>query len=307
MSLRFIVRRLGTSVLVLFLVAVVAFSLIYIVPGDPARILLGPRASPENVEALRVSMGFYRPILTQFFEFISGIFQGDFGTSLAAKRPSVDLVMEALPATLLLASSALIVAFGVGVPMGIMAALQKGKAFDRFALGLAIIGQSVPAFWLGLVLIAVVALRMGLLPTSGYGSFKHLILPTLCLAPYILGVIIRITRISVLEVLDQDYMRTAKSKGLSQWNVVGKHAFKNALIPIVTIMGFQIAALLGGAVITETVFAWPGIGQLAVNSISSRDWPVVRTIILFSAIGLVVINFFVDVTYSQIDKRIRFK
>ena len=307
MSLRFIVRRLGTSVLVLFLVAVVAFSLIYIVPGDPARILLGPRASPENVEALRVSMGFDRPILTQFFEFISGIFQGDFGTSLAAKRPSVDLVMEALPATLLLASSALIVAFGVGVPMGIMAALQKGKAFDRFALGLAIIGQSVPAFWLGLVLIAVVALRMGLLPTSGYGSFKHLILPTLCLAPYILGVIIRITRISVLEVLDQDYMRTAKSKGLSQWNVVGKHAFKNALIPIVTIMGFQIAALLGGAVITETVFAWPGIGQLAVNSISSRDWPVVRTIILFSAIGLVVINFFVDVTYSQIDKRIRFK
>ena len=252
-------------------------------------------------------MGFDRPILTQFFEFISGIFQGDFGTSLAAKRPSVDLVMEALPATLLLASSALIVAFGVGVPMGIMAALQKGKAFDRFALGLAIIGQSVPAFWLGLVLIAVVALRLGLLPTSGYGSFKHLILPTLCLAPYILGVIIRITRISVLEVLDQDYMRTAKSKGLSQWNVVGKHAFKNALIPIVTIMGFQIAALLGGAVITETVFAWPGIGQLAVNSISSRDWPVVRTIILFSAIGLVVINFFVDVTYSQIDKRIRFK
>lgn len=307
MSLRFLVRRLGNAVIVLFIVAVIAFSMIYVVPGDPARILLGERASVENVQALRENMGFNEPILTQFLDYITGLLRGDFGESLSAQRPALDLVLEAAPATLQLTGAALLVAFGLGIPMGVIAAVRRGKLFDRLALGLALIGQSVPAFWIGLVLISFVSLRWGLLPTSGYGGLDHLILPTLCLVPYILGMILRITRVAVLDVLERDYIRTAKAKGLGLWVVVGKHALRNAAIPIVTVMGLQIGALLGGAVITETVFAWPGIGRLAVNSLASRDWPVVRTVILIAAIGLVVINLVIDVVYSVIDKRIRFR
>lgn len=307
MSLRFLVARLANAVVIMFVVALIAFSMIYVVPGDPARLMLGERASAADVAALRENLGFDRPILTQFLDYMGGLLRGDFGESFRAQRPSLDVVTEALPATLKLVVGALLVAFGVGIPMGILAAVRRGRLFDRVALGTALIGQSVPAFWIGLVLIAVVSLRWGLLPTSGYGGFEHLLLPTLCLVPYILGMILRVTRIAVLEVLEQDYVRTARAKGLSPWVVVGKHALRNAGIPIVTVMGLQIGALLGGAVVTETVFAWPGIGRLAVDSLASRDWPVVRTVILIAAFGLVLINLTVDIVYSVIDRRIRFQ
>lgn len=307
MSLRFLIARLANAAVIMFIVAVIAFSMIYVVPGDPARLMLGERASPDDVAALRAHLGFDRPIFAQFLDYMGGLLRGDFGESFRAQRPALQVVLESAPATIVLVASALLVAFGIGIPLGILAAVRRGKLLDRAALGLALIGQSVPAFWIGLVLIAVVALRWRLLPTSGYGGVEHLILPTLCLVPYVLGMILRVSRVAVLEVLEQDYVRTARAKGLSPWVVVGKHALRNAGIPIVTVMGLQIGALLGGAVVTETVFAWPGIGRLAVNSLASRDWPVVRTVILIAALGLVLINLTVDVIYSLIDKRIRFQ
>jgi peptide/nickel transport system permease protein len=290
----------------MLLVSIIVFLMVHIVPGDPARILLGQRASVENVEALRVALGFDRPLPVQYWEFITDAVRGDFGESIRARRPALDLVLEALPATILLIGSALLVAFSLGIPLGVLAAVRRGGFIDKTLLGISLIGQSVPAFWVGLLLISFVSLRWGLLPTSGYGGIEHLILPMCSLVLFVFAMIMRVTRVSVIEVLNEDYVRTARAKGLPSRVVIGKHAFKNALIPVITLMGLQIGALLGGAIITETVFAWPGIGRLAVNALSVRDWPVVRTIILITALGLVVINIVVDIIYSIIDKRIRF-
>ena len=306
MNARFIIRRLANGLLVMLIVSLIVFLMVHIVPGDPARILLGDRASVEDVEAFRERLGFDRPLPVQYWEFVSGAVQGDFGESIRAQRPAVEVVAEAIPATLQLIGSSLFVAFGLGIPLGVVAAVRRGGLLDRSLLGVALIGQSVPAFWVGLLLISFVALRWDLFPTSGYGGIQYLILPMCSLVLFVFAMIMRVTRVSVIEVLNEDYVRTARAKGLSRWQVIGKHAFKNALIPVVTVMGLQIGALLGGAIVTETVFAWPGIGRLAVNALSVRDWPVVRTIILLAAFGLIVINLIVDIIYAVIDKRIRY-
>jgi ABC-type dipeptide/oligopeptide/nickel transport system permease component len=306
-SINFLLKRIANAAVVLCIVAVIVFGMIHIVPGDPARLILGERARVEDVEALRERLGFDKPLHEQFRDYVVALAHGDFGESIRSQQPAIELVMGAVPATLQLVGTSLVVAFCLGIPLGVLAAVRRGKPFDRACLALALIGQSVPAFWIGLILISVVALRWGLLPTSGYGGVKYLILPVLSLVPYILGMILRVTRVSVIEVLDEDYIRTARAKGLHPWLVVGKHAVKNAAIPIITVMGLQIGALLGGAIITETVFAWPGMGRLAVNSLGYRDWPVVTTVILVSAFGLVIINLIVDVLYTVIDTRIRFQ
>lgn len=290
----------------MFLVSLIVFLMVHIVPGDPARILLGERARVEDVEALRERLGFDRPLPEQYWSFVTDAVQGDFGDSIRAQRPAVDMVLEALPATILLIGSSLIVAFGIGIPLGVLAAVRRGGLLDRGVLGVALIGQSVPAFWVGLLLISVFAVRWGWFPTSGYGGIEYLILPMCSLVLFVFAMITRVARISTIEILNEDYVRTARAKGLSQKTVVVKHAFKNALIPVVTVMGLQIGALLGGAIVTETVFAWPGIGRLAVSALAVRDWPVVRTIILIAALGLVLINLVVDIIYVIIDKRIRF-
>ena len=307
MTSRYVIRRLMQALLILFLVSITVFLMIHIVPGDPARIMLGDQARVQDVEQLRQQLGLDRPLPVQYGEFVGDLFNGDLGESIRAQRPTLTLVREALPATILLTGAALLLAFGIGIPVGILAAVKQGSVFDRAALALALVGQSIPAFWLGLVLIVFVALRWGLLPTSGIGGWQHLILPALALAPTAMGMVLRVTRISMIEVMNEDYVRTATAKGLHPRVVILKHGLKNAALPIITIMGLQVGALLGGAIITETVFAWPGIGQLAVNALIQRDWPVVRTVILLAAFALVMINLFIDLVYARVDTRVQFQ
>ena len=307
MSFRYLFRRSLQAIPLLFLTSVVVFLLIHITPGDPVRLMLGEQASDEQVAAVRAQMGLDRSLPEQYVRFVFRALQGDLGMSIRAVRPTSELILLALPATLELTAAALFLAVLVGLPIGILAALKPGSFFDNLALFLALLGQSIPSFWLGLTLITVVALRWQLLPTSGRGDLQHLILPACSLAPFLAGIIVRITRTSFLDVLSQDYIRTAYSKGFSLSPVLFKHALKNAMLPVVTILGLQTGALLGGAVITETVFGWPGVGQLAVNAVHNRDYPVVQAVVLVSALIFVVINLLVDILYSVIDPRIRYQ
>jgi peptide/nickel transport system permease protein len=306
MSINYLLRRSLQAIPLLFLASLVVFLLLHITPGDPVRIMLGEQASDEQVAAVRKQMGLDRSLPEQYLRFIGNALQGDLGMSIRAVRPTSELILLALPATLELAAAALFLAIIVGIPVGILAALKPGSLFDNLALFFALLGQSIPSFWLGLTLISVIALRWRLLPTSGHGEWQHLILPACSLAPFLAGIIIRITRTSFIDVLRQDYIRTAYAKGFHLSPVVFRHALWNALLPIVTILGLQTGALLGGAVITETVFGWPGVGQLAVNALKNRDYPVVQAVVLVSALIFVVINLLVDVLYSILDPRIRY-
>lgn len=307
MSTDYFLRRVLQAIPLLFLASLVVFLLIHITPGDPVRLMLGEQASDEQVAAVRAQMGLDRSLPEQYLRFLGRAVQGDLGISIRAIRPTTDLILLALPATAQLAATALVLAVIIGIPVGIVAALKQGSWFDNLALFLALLGQSVPSFWLGLTLISFVALRWRLLPTSGYGEWQHLVLPACALAPFLAGIIIRITRTSFIDVLRQDYIRTAYAKGFHLPPVIFRHALKNAMLPIVTVLGLQTGALLGGAVVTETVFAWPGVGQLAVNAISSRDYPVVQGVVLVSALIFVVINLAVDLLYSVLDPRIRYR
>lgn len=307
MSTRYFLQRVLQSIPLLFLVSLLVFLLIHITPGDPVRLMLGERASAEQVAQVRKSLGLDRSFPEQYLRFVGKALQGDLGMSIRAVRPTSELIALALPATLELSTAALLLAIIIGIPVGIVSALKPGGVFDNVALFLALLGQSVPAFWLGLTLISVFAVYWRLLPTSGRGEISHLILPVCSLTPFLAGIIIRVTRTSFIEVLRQDYIRTAHAKGLLPSLVVVKHALKNAILPVMTIIGLQIGALLGGALVTETVFAWPGVGQLAVNALRNRDYPVVQGVVLVSALIFVVINLVVDLLYSVLDPRIRYR
>lgn len=306
MSAKYVLRRVLQAVVTLALVVVAVFLLVHLVPGDPARALLGERARVEDVAALREELGLDQPLPTQFRSYLAEVAGGTLGESMRAQRPVAELIVQALPSTAALTAAALAIAFAVGIPLGITAAVFRGSVFDRTALVLSLLGQSIPAFWLGLMLISVVAVGWGLLPTSGTGTWQHLVLPAVALAPTALGLVVRVTRISLIEVLTEDYVLTARAKGAHPALVVGKHALRNALIPVITIMGLQVSALVGGAVITETVFAWPGIGRLAVNSLIQRDYPVVQGVVLVAASAVVLINLAVDLLYVTIDRRVRY-
>jgi ABC-type dipeptide/oligopeptide/nickel transport system permease component len=307
MGARYLLRRVLHAIPLLFLTTLVVFLLIHITPGDPVRLMLGEQASDEQIAAVRTRMGLEQSLPEQYLRFIGRALQGDLGTSIRAVRPTTELILLALPATIQLAATALFLAVLIGIPVGILAALKPGGWFDNLALFFALLGQSIPSFWLGLTFISFLALRWGLLPTSGYGEVQHLILPACSLAPFLAGIIIRITRTSFMEVLRQDYIRTAYAKVFALSPVVFRHALRNALLPIVTILGLQTGALLGGAVVTETVFGWPGVGQLAVNALNSRDYPVVQGVVLVSALIFIVINLLVDLMYSILDPRIRYQ
>ena len=307
MGFKYLIRRSLQAIPLLLLTSLIVFLLIHIAPGDPVRLMLGEHASDEQVAAVRTQMGLDRPFLEQYLRFIGRAVQGDLGMSIRAVRPTTELILLALPATLELAAAALLVAVLIGIPVGILAALKPGSLFDNVALFFALLGQSIPSFWLGLTLISLVALRWQLLPTSGRGDLQNLILPALSLAPFLAGIIVRITRTSFTDVLHQDYIRTAYAKGFHLSPVILRHALKNAMLPIVTILGLQTGALLGGAVITETVFGWPGVGQLAVNAVHNRDYPVVQGVVLISALIFVVINLMVDMFYAILDPRIRYQ
>ncbi|WP_430259620.1 ABC transporter permease [Neorhizobium sp. IRS_2294] len=273
--------------------------------GDPAALMMSPDASRAEIEAFRQAMGFNDPVWVQYGRFVGGVLQGELGTSLRFQRPALDLVMERLPATALLACVALVWSSLLGFLLGTIAAVRKNSAIDFAIRVISLLGQAIPVFWLALLLIIAFSLKLRWLPSSGIGSWKQLVLPSIALGAYYLSAITRLVRASLIEVLGENYIRTARAKGLSHWRVVVHHALRNALIPVITVQGMYFASLLGGALVTEIIFAWPGIGRLAVESIQNRDFPVVQAVVLFAAAVFVVVNFLVDLAYVWLNPRIR--
>ena len=273
--------------------------------GDPASTMLPGEATVDELRDLRRELGLDQPMWLQYVQFLVSAVRGDFGTSFRHQQPALGLVLERLPATLELAFAALVLALAIALPLGIVAAIYRGRLPDMLAMGFAVVGQATPFFWMGIMLILLVSLELGWLPTSGRGTWRHLILPAVTLATHFAAVLARLTRTSMLEVLGQHYVTTARAKGLSEWTVVMIHALKNASVPVLTLIGLQFGTLLGGAVVTETVFAWPGVGRLAVQSIFVRDYPVVQAGVFVLALSFVAINLFVDLLYGWLDPRIR--
>jgi peptide/nickel transport system permease protein len=302
--LGYVVRRSAQSLLLVWLVTVVVFALLHLTPGDPASVMLGENATPEQVQALQRSLGLDQPLVLQYARFLGRALHGDLGTSIRAQRPALEVVLERLPATLLLTAGAFSFAVLIGMPIGVLSAVKRLSLWDHGSMALALLGQSMPGFWLGLVLITVFAVHLRWLPASGMGGISHVVLPAITLGMFLIGLIIRLTRSSMLDVLGQDYVRTARAKGLAERMVVMQHALMNALIPVVTLVGLQLGLLLGGAVITETVFAWPGVGLATVTAIHQRDYPVVQCAVLVSAVLVLSINWAVDLLYHYLDPRV---
>jgi peptide/nickel transport system permease protein len=301
---RFLFRRLAQLLVVLLGVSVVVFGLVRLT-GDPVVILLGEAATSEAVAEMRAEFGLDRPLYVQYVRFLGRVLQGDFGTSLRYRQSALSLFVERLPATLELTAAALFLALAIGLPVGVIAALRPNSGFDGLVRGSALVGQAIPGFYLGLVAIIVLGAHLKVLPTGGRGTFAQLILPAATLAAYQVAVVARFARGAMLEVLGEDFVRTARAKGLTRARVVAGHALRNALIPVVTIVALQFGTLLSGAVVTETVFSWPGVGRLAVQAIYTRDFPVVQVTVMVTAVLFVVINLLADVVYVIVDPRIR--
>jgi len=302
----YLLRRLWQSLLVLFGVSVVVFFILHLT-GDPAALLLPPDATAEDIAKFRTAMGFDDPWVVQYARFLKGAVRGDFGESLRHGEPAMGLVLERLPATFELAGAGLLIALTLAIPAGIVSAVRRNTSVDYVSTVVALLGQAMPTFWLGIMLILVFSVRLNWLPSSGRGSLEHLILPAITLGLFTTARITRLTRSGMLEVLGQDYIRTARAKGVGEPPVVWKHALKNASIPIVTIVGIELGTLLGGSVITETIFAWPGVGRLSVQAIFNRDYPVVQSAVFLLASTFVIVNLLVDVIYTYLDPRIRYR
>lgn len=304
--LHFALRRLAHAVIVVSGVTVLVFSLIHLIPGDPVEVMLGEAAQPADLQALRHALGLDQTLPAQFWHYLRGVMHLDLGISLHSRRPVLDLLLERLPATLELTLAALLLAVAMALPLGLLAALHKDSGWDRGAMVFALLGVSVPSFWMGPVLILVFAVGLGWLPVSGRDGVSSLLLPALTLGLGMAAILARMVRSAVLDTLNEDYVRTARAKGLPMRTVVWRHALRNALLPIITLLGLQLGALLGGTVITETVFAWPGIGLLVVESIQRRDYPVVQACVLSISISYVLVNTLTDLVYARVDPRVRF-
>jgi peptide/nickel transport system permease protein len=302
--LQFTVRKLLHTAFVALGVVTLAFAALRL-SGDPAATMLPGDASVEELVALRHALGLDQSILMQYANFLAGALRGDFGLSFRHQQPALELVLERLPATLELAFAALLLTITVAVPLGILAAIYRGRLTDIVAMSLAVVGQATPFFWMGIMLILVVSVELGWLPTSGRGRLAHLILPAITIATHLGASLARLTRTSMLEVLGENYLVTARAKGVGERRVILAHALKNAAIPITTLVGLQFGTLLGGAVVTEMIFAWPGVGRLAVQSIFARDYPVVQASVFMLALSFVAINLAVDLLYGWLDPRIR--
>ena len=302
--LRYILHRLAQSVLVMFGVSLLIFYSLHLT-GDPAAVMMPPGSSQQEMVNFRHSMGFDRSLTWQYWHYLTGVLQGDMGESLRYSQPVTELISQRVPATLLLAVTALAWSTLAGLLLGILSALRQNTLWDLFARLLAFSGQAVPVFWLGLLLIIVFSLNLRWLPSGGYGSASQLVMPALSLGAYYMSAIARLIRASLIDVLQQDYIRTARAKGLSQWRVVVRHGLRNALIPVITVQGMYFASLLGGALVTEIIFAWPGIGRLAVQAIQNRDFPLVQAIVLLAALVFVGINLIIDLLYVVLNPRIR--
>jgi ABC-type dipeptide/oligopeptide/nickel transport system permease component len=304
--LRFLARRFLLTVPVLLGVATLVFSLIHLIPGDPAQAMLGETASPQEVAELRARLGLDRPLTEQYTSFLGGLVRGDLGMSLRTSQPVTGMIIERMPATFELAAAAMLFAIAVAMPLGIAAAVWRGTSVDHSAMTLALMGISIPNFWLGPLLAIVFAVELGWLPVSGRGTWAHLVLPAISLGAALAAILARMTRATLLEELREQYVQAARARGTSRLRAVVRHAFRNSLIPIVTLVGLQFGAVLTGAVITETIFAWPGIGRLLIQSISFRDYPLVQGCILLIAITYVGVNLLTDLVYGVLDPRIRY-
>ncbi len=302
---RYLLSRLMSAALVMFGVVSLVFLLIHLVPGDPVEMMLGESARLTDREALRSALGLDRPLSVQFLEYIGGLIHLDLGTSLHSKRPILDILAERLPATLELAAFAMLFAVIIALPLGILAAVHKGGLADYGAMSFSLLGVSIPNFWMGPMLILVFSLWLGWTPVSGRSGVGSFILPSITLGTALAAILARMIRSSLLEVLNEDYIQTARAKGLTEAAVVWRHAMRNAWLPVITLMGLQLGALLGGAVITETVFSWPGVGSLLVESIQKRDYPVVQGCVLLISLAYVVVNTLTDLLYAWVDPRIR--
>jgi len=311
--IRFLARRLLQMIPVLFFVSVIIFVLINLVPGDAARLFLGEEASPDALAALRSELGLDRPLYVQYLRWIGGMFRGDFGHSFKDNRQVLATVLQKVPVTAELSVAALLIAWAIAIPAGVLAAWRRRTAVDYSASAAALTGLSIPNFWLGIMLIYLFAVNLRWLPASGFvplsqdpgRNLRTIVMPAFVLGVVLAAFVMRQLRSSMLEVLTTDYVRTASAKGLGEGVVLVRHALRNAVIPVVTVMGIQLGTLLGGAVITETIFALPGLGRLAVESIYGRDYPMLEGVVLFSAFSILFINLVVDIVYSLLDPRIK--
>ena len=311
---RFIVGRLLGTVPVLVLLSIAIFLMLQLTPGDPVKLMLGEDADPQAVAALREELGLDRPLAVQYFFWLGNVLQGDLGRSIRTRQPVLEAIVSRLPVTLELSFLSLLVALLIGIPSGILSAIRRNSATDVASTTLALIGVSMPNFFLGILLILLFSLWLRVLPPSGYAPFvqdpvqnlKLMIMPSIALGAALAGIISRMMRSSLLEVLGADYVRTARAKGLRDRAVILGHALKNAMIPVVTVVGLQVGTLLGGAILTETIFALPGIGRLVVDNIFARDFPIVQGVILFLAVTRVLSNLVADVLYGVLDPRISY-
>ncbi len=297
-------RRLLLSIPTLFGVLVVVFLLLYVAPGDPVQAMVGERADAATMTRLRAELHLDDPLPTQFAHYAGGILRGDFGRSYITNRPIIDDIAERFPRTVLLATAAMLLATLTGVTIGVLAAVRPNGWFDRVALAITYVGISFPVYWIGLLLIVIFAVTLRWLPASGYGSWKFLVLPALALGSRSIAYLARVSRSAMLEVLGADFVRTARAKGLTEFRVITGHALRNALMPVVTVIGLDFGAYLTGSILTETIFSWPGIGRYVVMAISRRDLPAVQGSVLFLSVVFVAVNVVTDVVYRRVDPRV---
>jgi peptide/nickel transport system permease protein len=310
---QYVVRRLLVTFPVLLGVSLLAFAIMHVVPGDPVRLMAGPDAPEDVVQRIRAELGLERPLPLQYWSFLTRALQGDLGRSLRSRAPVVDEIVARFPATLELTTVSMLIAVLIGIPLGLVSAVRRATWVDYTAMGVSLSTLSMPIFWFAIVAIWIFSLHLGWFPVSGRGGavwewngLRHIVLPAVTLATTSVAIISRLTRSGMLEVLGREFIVTARAKGVAEPLVVGKHALKNALIPVVTVVGLQYGFLLGGAVVTETIFAWPGVGRLAITSILQRDYPVVQGCVLLVAVLFVLINLAVDLLYAWLDPRIRY-
>lgn len=302
--IRYIVNRVLSGIIVIFGISVFTFMLIHFIPGDPVKIMLGQNATPEAIEQLNETLGLDKPLFVQYTTYMANVVQGDFGTSLKTRRPVLTEILDRFPETVKLASAGILIAVLIGITLGILAARFKNTFIDTMVMTLATLGVSIPGFWLAILLVMVFSVKLAWFPIANGTGIRDLVLPAVTIGVLASTMISRVTRNGMVETLSNDYIRTARAKGLDERIILFRHALRNVLIPVVTLVGLQMAALLGGTVIIEQVFNWPGIGTLAIGAISSRDFPLIQGTVLFMGVIYVTINILVDIIYGLIDPRI---
>lgn len=303
---QYIARRLGVSLISLLGVSMIVVALVQMLPGDPARVIAGLQASQEEVDRIRASLGLGEPILVQYWVFLTNLLQGDLGESARTGQPVLEEIMFRLPATITLAFVGTLIGSVVGVLTGVVASVKRSSKTDYALSFVSVLGVSIPVYWLGMMLIIIFAVNLRMLPASGADEPASIVLPALTLGAFSMALVARMTRGSMLEILDQDYVRTARAKGVRERTVIYKHALRNAFLPVLTVIGLQFGSLLGGAVLTESVFGWPGVGRLLVDSIFARDFPIVQGVVMVYAVLLVVVNLTVDLLYTWVDPRVSY-